>query len=833
MPSPRPDPTRPAMSPRLPPAAPRSKAAVISFVALLAANVISTLIIRTSRLRAAAASAAGREVAVPSAVVVVSELLKIALNVALEWRFSAPRKVSGDNDTKYLDDARSLLSSLFYSRETLQLLIPGALYVIQNNLLFLALGHLPVPVFQVFSQGKLIAAALCSRLLLGRRFSWTQYASLLLLAAGVAITQCSVVEETVTAVETRTDQHRALGLAAVLASTATSGLAGAYFERLLKRQPPPGRAAIAGATAPPPSVYARNAQLALWGAALGTAGAVLSPGGAPPLARPLAGFTPLVWAVAVSQALGGLTVSLVIVHADVVVKVLATSLGLVASTGASAVLFGTRVDATFVGGAAVVLVGVAWYGGLLKRPAAAATCSRPSRRPTIGLFLAVAVVLAGGNLLYSVRLERAYGAPLATRPVPPVPEKMVVIPALTGGAPKEVPTDGAPKEVPPVPKEKAVRPVPPVPEKKVVIPAPVAVRPVPPVPKEKAVRPVPPVPEKKVVIPAPPDGAPKEVPPVPKENAVRPVPPVPEKNVVIPAPEAVRPVPPVPEKKVVIPVPPVPKEKAVKPAPPKRKGYAARCGGGKRVDTAFHPHPSDGPWMATQRIDGPVLIEDHHDQYALSIGHHRITRLAKTPHLEDRGELHAVLEGVLRFADTDLRALGIDYVLWSGTLLGAHRHHGFIPWDNDVDVALPYADTVRLREALVERARTYTGAGGGGPAPRYQWIVRAGKDSDIISAKLTDLRYGYYVDVMNLELDDWSDPAGSDMMFSFFSRSSPMCFPRAAMFPTRPCLFGEHVYKCPQDPVAVLKKNYSGRIQVPRDKLNEAGTLYDGIVARP
>ncbi|MBQ8959020.1 MAG: LicD family protein [Bacteroidales bacterium] len=54
----------------------------------------------------------------------------------------------------------------------------------------------------------------------------------------------------------------------------------------------------------------------------------------------------------------------------------------------------------------------------------------------------------------------------------------------------------------------------------------------------------------------------------------------------------------------------------------------------------------------------------------------------------------------VRILDKICKENGLTYYLSSGTALGAVRHQGFIPWDDDMDIALPEKDYCKLVSIL-------------------------------------------------------------------------------------------------------------------------------------
>jgi lipopolysaccharide cholinephosphotransferase len=65
-------------------------------------------------------------------------------------------------------------------------------------------------------------------------------------------------------------------------------------------------------------------------------------------------------------------------------------------------------------------------------------------------------------------------------------------------------------------------------------------------------------------------------------------------------------------------------------------------------------------------------------------------------------DVQHVLLNMLKDVNCVCEKHNIPYFLNGGSALGAYRHHGFIPWDDDVDIAMMDNDYQRFLEVVCD-----------------------------------------------------------------------------------------------------------------------------------
>lgn len=91
----------------------------------------------------------------------------------------------------------------------------------------------------------------------------------------------------------------------------------------------------------------------------------------------------------------------------------------------------------------------------------------------------------------------------------------------------------------------------------------------------------------------------------------------------------------------------------------------------------------------------PMLVRNECaivDEYALNL-------LEEKTYME---KAHAILKKLMAEFDRVCQEYNLQYYVISGSLIGVVRHQGMIPWDDDIDVAMPRRDFMILKEKAAD-----------------------------------------------------------------------------------------------------------------------------------
>lgn len=137
-----------------------------------------------------------------------------------------------------------------------------------------------------------------------------------------------------------------------------------------------------------------------------------------------------------------------------------------------------------------------------------------------------------------------------------------------------------------------------------------------------------------------------------------------------------------------------------------------------------------------------------------------------------RKKIWLVLLDLAMEFDRFCREHGLTWFLVGGSMLGAARHRGFIPWDDDIDAGMPREDYEKLLTLMPEFAAPYE-LQAPGKTPGYFFTfarLRNVRTSALNPAfALQGFNMGLYLDIF--PLDEW-EPDGAE---PYYNRIRDLC----------------------------------------------------------
>lgn len=116
-------------------------------------------------------------------------------------------------------------------------------------------------------------------------------------------------------------------------------------------------------------------------------------------------------------------------------------------------------------------------------------------------------------------------------------------------------------------------------------------------------------------------------------------------------------------------------------------------------------------------------------------------------------EIQNKLLEIIEFIDNICKKNNIEYFLAYGTCIGAIRHKGFIPWDDDLDIVMTYRNYMKFREIMNKQTSKYIFQT---PIDDNEYNMPFGKVRDCTTTYIqkgneySNMNQGLYVDIFPL-----------------------------------------------------------------------------------
>lgn len=134
-------------------------------------------------------------------------------------------------------------------------------------------------------------------------------------------------------------------------------------------------------------------------------------------------------------------------------------------------------------------------------------------------------------------------------------------------------------------------------------------------------------------------------------------------------------------------------------------------------------------------------------------------------------ELKAKLVEVLAYFDSVCQKYGIKYSLIGGSLIGAIRHKGIIPWDDDIDVIMLPEELEKFKKALKkEKSKKYKLLEPNKNGSFYSYPKLVSTDTILDEFQQKDIPdYGVYIDIFSY-YNIYEDKAFQEKFFRDYTK---------------------------------------------------------------